>query len=152
TVTDRAEVDRALVWNGSSWGNAVQLDSNTGHNITDANVVYEQKSGRAMVVYATGTTGSVGYQIWNGTSWTPGNTPPATPVLVPGPPAGTNGFAQWTVLAADPNSNRIAVGVQTQGNDAWMNVWSGTAWNTATLGISNGVTAPNNLGIAVAFE
>ncbi|HEY1377940.1 MAG TPA: DUF11 domain-containing protein, partial [Gemmataceae bacterium] len=156
TVTDnKTEVDRALVWNGTSWGNQVQLDANTAHNFTDANVVYERKSGRAMVVYAVGTTGSVGYQIWNGTSWTPGNTPPATPVLVPGPPAGTNNYAQWTVLAADPTSNRIVLGVQSNGKDTWMNVWNGdtSSWQpSATLGVTDGVDKGDNLNIAVAFE
>src|SRR5262249_33969212 len=77
-VTDRNEVDRALVWNGSSWGNAIQLDNNTAHNFTDVNVAYEQQSGRAVVVYASGTAGAVGFQIWNGTSWTAG-TPIAPP-------------------------------------------------------------------------
>jgi uncharacterized repeat protein (TIGR01451 family) len=143
-VTDKNKVDRALVWNGSSWGNQIQLDNNNGHNFTDVNVVYEQQDGRAMVVYASGTTGDVGYRIWNGSSWSAAATLSA--------PAGSNNYAQWTAVAADPNSNRIVLGVESNGNDTWMNVWDGTAWGTSTLGISNGVTNQNNLNIAVAFE
>src|SRR5262249_53692568 len=58
----------------------------------------------------------------------------------------------WNVIAGDPNSNRIVLGVQTQGNDTWLNVWSGSAWGTSTLGITNGVQNQNDLNIAVTFE
>lgn len=143
-VTSKNEVDYALVWNGTSWGNAIQLDNNTGHNFTDASVAYEQLTGRAMVTYASGTAGAVGYNLWNGTSWSAAATIAA--------PAGSNNYAQWTVLASDPNSNRIVLGVESNGKDAWMNVWNGSAWGTAQLGIQDGVNDNNNLGIAVAFE
>src|SRR5262249_25993916 len=61
-------------------------------------------------------------------------------------------YAQWTVVAADPNSNRIVLGVESNGRDAWMDVWSGSAWGPATLGITDGVTNQNGQNIAVAFE
>ena len=42
-VTDASgnKVDRALVWNGSTWGNQSQLDNTGQQNFTDANVAYE---------------------------------------------------------------------------------------------------------------
>ena len=144
TVTDKNEVDRALVWNGTTWGNQIQLDNLGNHDFTDANVAYEQQSGRAMVVYASGTAGAVGYRIWNGSTWSAANTIAA--------PVGSSNYAQWTVVAGDPNSNRIVLGVESNGKDAWMNVWSGTAWGTSQLGIQDGVDQNNNLNIAVAFE
>ena len=144
TVTDKNEVDRALVWNGTTWGNQIQLDNLGNHNFTDANVAYEQQSGRAMVVYASGTAGAVGYRIWNGSTWSAASTIAA--------PAGSNNYAQWTVVAGDPNSNRIVLGVESNGKDAWMNVWSGSAWGTSTLGIRMRWTRTDNLNIAVAFE
>ena len=97
-----------------------------------------------MVVYASGTAGAVGYRIWDGSIWSAANTIAA--------PAGSNNYAQWTVVAGDPNSNRIVLGVESNGGDAWMNVWSGTAWGTSQLGIQDGVDQNNNLNIAVAFE
>src|SRR5262249_40607253 len=136
TVTDKNEVDRALVWNGSTWGNQIQLDNNTGHNFTDANVAYEQQSGRALVTDASGRAGAVGYRIWDGSAWSAASTISA--------PAGSNSYAQWTVVAGDPNSNRIVLGVESNGKDAWMNVWSGTAWGTSQLGIQDGVDQNNN--------
>src|SRR5262249_20655090 len=104
-VTDKNHVDRALVWNGTSWGNLIQLDNSGGQNFTDVNVVYEQQSGRAMVVYASGTAGNVGYNIWNGSAWS------AAATIAPPTGGTTNGFAQWTVVAGDPTSNRIVLGV-----------------------------------------
>jgi len=143
-VTDKNEVDRAMVWNGTTWGNMVQLDNNGGHNYTDLAVAYESLTGKAMVTYASGTTGAVGYQVWNGTAWGTAATLSA--------PSGTDKYAQWTVMASDPASNRIVLGVETNGKDAWMSVWNGTAWTTATLGITDKVADNNNLNIAVAFE
>jgi uncharacterized repeat protein (TIGR01451 family) len=145
-VEDKNHVSRALVWNGSSWGNLIQLNSNGGLQFTDVNVAYEQKDGRALVTYAADTNnpGNVGYRIWNGSTWT------AAATLAP--PAGTNAWAQWTVLASDPNSNRIVLGVETNGKSAWMDVWSGAAWGTPFLGTAGGVANNNDENIAVAFD
>jgi hypothetical protein len=142
-VADNNHVARALVWNGTSWGNVIQLGT-TSQQFTDVNVAYEQKDGRALVTYAVGNTGTVGYNIWNGTTW-------GTAATI-APPTGSSNYAQWTVLASDPNSNSIVLGVQTQGKSAWMDVWNGTSWGTATLGTSNGVANQNNQCIAVAYE
>jgi uncharacterized repeat protein (TIGR01451 family) len=143
TVTDTGHVSWALVWNGSSWGNLIQLGT-TSQQFTDTNVAYEQQDGRALVTYASGTAGLVGYRIWNGTTWSAAATV--------SPPSGASGLAQWTVLASDPHSNSIVLGVQTAGHSAWMDVWNGTSWGTATIGTTNGVANQSNLNIAVAYE
>ena len=143
-VTDKNEVDRAMVWNGTTWGNMVQLDSNTGHNYTDLAVAYESLTGKAMVTYASGTAGVVGYRVWDGTAWGTAATLTAA--------SGTDKYAQWTVMASDPASNRIVLGVETNGQDAWMSVWDGSAWTSTALGVANNVNNNGNLNIAVAFE
>src|SRR4029077_9227216 len=97
-----------------------------------------------MGVDAPGSAGAVGYRIWNGSTWTSAATISA--------PATSNNYAQWTVVTGDPNSNRIVLGVESNGKDAWMNVWSGTTWGTSTLGVQDEVADNNNLEIAVAFE
>src|SRR5262249_39398450 len=71
------------------------------------------------------------------------------------PPAGSQKYAQWTTLAADPNSNHIVLGVQTQQPSAWMDFWNGSAWGTATLGtasMANAQSPNNNLAVSVAFD
>ncbi|NLF72109.1 MAG: DUF11 domain-containing protein, partial [Candidatus Anammoximicrobium sp.] len=138
------EIDTAIVWDGTTWGNEQILDANTGHDRTDIYVAYEQQSGDALVVYATGTTGNLAYYTWNGT-WNG-----ATTIT---PPTATNldGYAQWTVLASDPNSDRIVLGVVTSDQDAWMRIWNGSSWGTAVVGTTETANS-TSLNIAAAFE
>lgn len=141
--------DFAVVWDGSAWGDAIALDAGSGNVRGDVSVSYESKSGRAMVVYAEGN-GSAGddvhYRFWNGTSWSA-----RASLGEPGGLTGSDDTPRWTVLASDPRSNRIAMGVVTEGADTWLAVWSGTAWANLTVAstISAVTDTPN---VAVAFE
>ncbi len=153
-VSDNKHVDRALVWNGSSWvtstnNGVIQLDNTGNHKFTDVNVAYEQQSGRAMVVYAAPTAGQVGYRIWDGTTstWSA-----AATIAQPAGGGGYNTFVEWTAIAADPNSNNIVLGVQTNGKAAWMDIWNGIAWGPQSPGTPNGVANQDNQNIAVAFD
>ena len=116
--------------------------------MTDVNVAYEQQDGRALVTYAAdNNNGLVGYRIWNGSTWS------AAATITP--PASSQKYAQWTTLAADPNSNHIVLGVQTQQPSAWVDFWNGSAWGTATLGTASMAMAQspnNNLAVSVAFD
>jgi hypothetical protein len=147
-VSDHNNIDRALVWNGTTWGNLQQLDASGGQNMSDLGVAYEQLDGRALVTYAAdNNNGLVGYRIWNGSTWSAAATIAA--------PAGAAGYAQWTTLAADPNSNHIVLGVQTMHPSAWVDFWNGSAWGTATLGTATMAMAQspnNNLAVSVAFD
>jgi uncharacterized repeat protein (TIGR01451 family) len=152
TVIYHNNVEVAFVWNGTSWGNAIQLvTGNQNNGFTNANVAYSQVSGQALVTYAVGNnTNQVGYRTWNGT-W-------SAQAIVPLPSGLPNGFAQWTVLASDPGStnraatNNIVLGVQTSGHAVWMDVWNGTSWGTPFVGTTNGASQQNNQNIAVSFE
>ena len=143
-LTDNNGDDFALVWNGSSWGNQVLLNATNSQAFTDVAVAYEQQSGDAIVVYAKDTT-DVFYRVWNGSSWSSEATLTA--------PSGPIGKARWTMMAADPTSDRIVLGVLTESEDAYFAIWDGTTWTaghklSATLD-TNDRTYPN---IAVAFE
>ncbi len=141
-VSDANSHDRAYVWDGDSWGNGVTLATNAGDDRTDINVVYEQQSGHAMVVYSDQTNNDLRYQLWDGANWSGQNT-----LTDPG----ATGAARWTSIAADPGSDRIAVGVVTFSNEAWFAVWDGSGWGQQTLAemTTQGSTFPN---AAVAFE
>ena len=140
--------DYALVWSGSGWGNPVTLDSSTTDH-TDVFVAYEQQSGRAMVVYGKDTPTpqqaeyDAYYRIWNGASWGSEGTISA--------PAGVTSRAKWLTLAADPTSNRIALGVLSDAASVWLRVWDGASWQPATTATSSAddTVSPN---VAVAFE
>lgn len=141
-----ANIDYALVWNGSSWGNAITLDTTTGIDRTEIGVAYESQSGQAVVVYdANGTTNALAYRTWDGSTWSVQQSLSAPS----GVAAGSD--VSWTTLASDPTSDRIALGVVADGNEIWFSVWDGSAWG-------NGLTATTTAAsltardVAVAFE
>jgi hypothetical protein len=144
------ELDLAYIWNGTAWVDEQFVDANTAHDRTDINVAFESVSGDVLVVYATGTSGAVGYHTYTSGGWTSSGTI--------NPPAGTDGYARWTDIAADPNSNRIVLGVLSNGTganntaDAWTAIWNGSSWGSSTLAAAN-VSGPTaNQSTAVAFE
>ncbi len=58
-------------------------------------------------------------------------------------------------VAADPGSDRIAIGVLTVGSGAthtWLSVWSGAAWGTPVAATSSQNINLNYPNVAVAFE
>jgi hypothetical protein len=143
-VNDVNADDYALVWDGSDWGNAVLLDASgtSEGDQTALYVAYEQQSGNAMVVYGKNTHANPYYRIWDGVSWGFEGTIAA--------PSGVTSEAKWLMLASDPNSNRIVLGVLTSGGD-WLSVWDGTSWIEPVLVETTeaSTVCPN---VAVAFE
>ena len=141
-VSDSGSNDFAFVWDGSSWGNAISLATSGLDDRTDINVAYEQQSGVAMVVYGNNSTSAL-YRTWNGASWSLEQSVAR--------PSGAAGVVKWTTLAADPNSDRLALGVLTSANSIWFNVWDGSAWTSEVIGTLSSPTtvAPT---VAVAFE
>lgn len=148
-VSNATSQDYAFVWNGSTWGSAITLDAGSGNHQTDVNVAYESQRGRALVAYAEGGGApgtDVRYRFWNGTSWSAQGS-----LAVPGGLTGANDTPRWLVLGSDPSSNRIAMGVVTEGSDTWLAVWSGSAW--ANLSVATTASSATDAAtVAVAFE
>jgi uncharacterized repeat protein (TIGR01451 family) len=141
-VSNGSSQDYAIVWSDSVWGNSVPLDVAGGDDRTDIFVAYEQQSGHAMVVYGEDAD-SLYWQVWNGTGWSGevGLTKPGT----------SSGNVRWAVLGSDAGSDRIALGVLTFSNDIWLNVWSGTSWETSVTATTS-APGGNHPNISVAFE
>ena len=128
-----------------SWGNQVALVGSGRQDHTDISVIYEQLSGDAMVVYAKDQT-SVNYRTWNGTAWSGEGDRYGCQQVQPGK-------AQWTTLAADPNSNRIGLSVLTANEDLWMAVWDGNTWNAVDkLSATLDTNDHSYRNTAIAFE
>ncbi|PSJ72030.1 hypothetical protein C7N43_36300, partial [Sphingobacteriales bacterium UPWRP_1] len=135
--------DHALVWNGSSWGNLVNLYLTAQTDFTDIDVAYEQQTGRAMVVFGKNGDNNAYFRLWNGTAWG-AETNLAAPASI--------GSLKWAQLASHAGSNRIALGVVSATPLGWVNVWNGSAWETSfQLSATNlaSSVAPN---VAVGFE
>lgn len=139
-------VDFAMIWNGSSWGNPVTLDSLAGAEHTDVSVAFESLSGRALVTYdANASTSDVQYRLWDGSTWSTERQLSA--------PAGVavGSDVSWARLVADPNSDQIALGVLSDGNEVWFAVWDGSTWGSELTATTN-VASTASLNLALAFE
>ena len=122
-----------------SWSPPTIVGINTVTRAFD--IAYEQKSGRAMVVYAGNTTGELYYCIYDGSSWGPvSNCAPTNGVnnipLTDGTTTLT-GTPEWVRLVpqgeqfTDGRTNNMLLAVQDTNNNSFVISWNGTSWNTA---------------------
>ncbi|RZL10805.1 MAG: DUF4347 domain-containing protein, partial [Rubrivivax sp.] len=139
----------ALVWNGSSWGNAQTLGSDSHKDYFEINVAYESQSGRALVFYDNSASNqpSVQFRVWNGSSWSAESSIAAA--------AGVSATAELysTAIASDPGSNRIALLAQTSTNNVWAAVWDGSTWGSSTVLTTTAPSLTDSpMTASVAFE
>jgi uncharacterized repeat protein (TIGR01451 family) len=146
----------AFIWNGSSWGSGTVLRSGVTPSFSTS-VAYESLSGNIMVVYGKGNGDTNAYYwIWNGSAW-------SAEASIASPGAINN--VTFTMLASDPQSDRIILGATTSWSftaaHTWMNVWNGNAWGTAVMGSTTANSYPATPGaygwayypsVDVAFE
>ncbi|MBH1988336.1 MAG: DUF4347 domain-containing protein, partial [Burkholderiales bacterium] len=149
TTTAASNNQYALVWDGSSWGQAQTLGTNSSKQYFEINVAYESHSGQAMVIYdASAANGSaIQYRTWDGSSWG------AEASL--GVPAGVSSASELhtTVLTSDPTSDRLALAAKNAANEVWLHVWNGSAWDSGQLATASGVTlADHHATMDLAFE
>lgn len=147
-ISDANADDYALIWNGSSWGNAISLDT-SGSRETDqvaSSIAFESQSGRAVVAFGKANDPNVYYRVFSGSSW--GSETAAgnySESAVPG----------WITLASDPKSNRIAMGVMSVGNNdqtfVSFTVWNGSSWGSRTVPGSY-TSSVHASSVAVGFE
>ena len=147
-VSDDNTDEWAAVWDGSSWGNTVVLDTATTGNRNEIAVSFESQSGNAMVIYdGIDNYNDLNYQTWDGTAWSG----PQTLTLPFNGAAETD--SRFTTIAADPTSDRIAIGVVTTGteNQVVFAVWDGAAWGNKLMATNSLYTGISPVA-AVGFE
>lgn len=146
-VTDANFDDYVLSWDGSAWSNplggSTLLDASgtAADDLTGIQATYESLSGDAFVFYAKNNDPKVYYRI--STAW-------GTEASLSAP-SGVTGQPQWIVVASDPNSDKIALGVLTTNRTAWFALWNGSSWGTATIATTGAQSAAVQ-NLAVAFE
>ncbi len=112
---------RAQVWDGSGWDDVVSITNDaraTEYQCFD--VVYEQHSGHAMVVWSD-TGGDIHSRIWDGSSW--------------GAEQDLFTFTDshrvyWIKMAADPESDNVVMGYSDLDNDVYVALWDGNSWSS----------------------
>ena len=131
----------AAVWDGSAWGNSINLEgaatSSTKNGIA---IAYESSSGDAMVAWSDGavTKGGPQYRFWDGSAWGAEVTAPET-----------GDEPLFLELGSDPSSDKIVMGSMCFFDNVNVNVWDGTAYGTnveATAGAEKSHIKPADVG------
>jgi hypothetical protein len=124
---------RAAVWNGSSWGGTVMLDSSTSTDGRPFAVAYMSRTGSAMVVWSA-TTGAPKYRVWDGAAW-------GAQAFVPAVSGGVR--LGWVSLAANPSlgSDELLAVMSGVNNDINLNNWNGSAWGANLVAETSAATS-----------
>lgn len=121
TVTDQNDL-KVIQWNGSAFTDQVDL----GLGVIDAvhagaygivDIVYEQQSGDALIIWSRNNSDQFYYAVWNGTT-------------LSSPTAGPDFGKPFNVVraAAEPTGDYIFIAALDSSNDLNMAVWNGSTW------------------------
>jgi len=105
-------------WDGNSFTHLGTIENavkNSTQHIVD--VVYEQQSGDAMIVWGKDGSSTCKFTIWDGSSLTPSADLPSFGVP-----------AEQLLASADPTSDHIIVAAIDNGSDLNIAAWDGDAW------------------------
>ena len=155
TLSDDGYLD-AYVWDGNAW----TVTNDVGNPGTGVNsnrcfdVVYEKTSGRALLVYSTGSTSNeIGFRIWTaGSGW-------GSEQLLDLPY--TSGKVRWVSLAASSGArsgaaddNEVSLMYVDSKKDVFGYIWTGSDWSDmgATSVWDNSAATYSEECIAVAYE
>jgi len=120
----------AAVWNGTSWGNTVTLETNLGSG-RPFTAAYMSRSGRALVVWSA-ASGAPKYRVWNSATnaWSAAGTLPAISGSAP---------AGWVSLTPNPlmGSDEVLAVLIGTNNDVNLVNWTGSAWGSNLVAETN---------------
>jgi len=138
---DFAKDIRLFQWDGAGFTNLGQIENNADENVLQAmDIVYEQQSGDAMIIWPEKLDSALKYQVWNGTTLAPKGSLPSfgkTPSLVR--------------AVADPTSDYIFVAALDSAFDLNVAVWDGDAWIDSRE-IETALDDNDRFGFDVAWE
>ena len=134
------------IYSNGSWSSLpFSIVSGAASNQHGFDVVYDNFSGLALLVWTNGSSGTnnVSFRTWNGTSWSAAQT-------ITAPLAGV---ATHISLAASRNSSVILLQVTTSTSQDYAIFWNGTAWvNGTTLGTTTVAGTTDAAGAIESFS
>ncbi|QDV91054.1 FG-GAP repeat protein [Phycisphaerae bacterium RAS2] len=119
---DAANDVNVNVWNGTSWGSNVQVETNApGYAQRYFDIAFEPGGAIGLVAYVESGQSSLRYRTWNGTSWSSEQT-------------GTNLGNQGRTIALTPGTSdqEIFVAATDDGNDLEVFRWTGSGFTSTT--------------------
>ena len=120
---DSADDINFAVWDGASWGDLTEFTQDTGsYGDRVFDIAYENQSGKALVVGRFNDSGSVRYNIWDGSAWAF-----VTPLEDAGLLAGGANLT-YIDMASKPNSNEILIAIVDVANDLKVVQWDGASF------------------------
>ncbi|MEW5908095.1 MAG: hypothetical protein AB1643_02865 [Patescibacteria group bacterium] len=120
--TDPDQYIFAQVWNGSSWGNVIQLAAWAGTvrpQVRDFDGDYLD-NGDFLLIYEDNTN-IPKYRIWNGTNWSSQASCP-----------NVGGNPEWIIVRNRPGTNQAMLAVLDAGLDTNTSLWNGSSWSAVT--------------------
>lgn len=138
---DEDGVVRGQMWNGSTWTALPQNPMSTS-SVSDRQgfaVGYEQQSGDALLVWASGSR--LYYSTWNGTVWS------ATSSVDVGSDA-----IERIQIAHRPGSDQMVIAVSDSEDDKYAAIWNGTQFGNVVALDTQGSDSRDQLALAVAYE
>jgi len=111
---------RAWIWDGTSWGNELGLQTNTVKTKEDIAVAYESVSGRAMFVWGDSSGTLYKSRRWLGSNWEAADVQVMDITADPG----------WISLKPDPGSNRIMFLTVDNAFDLRTADWNPATWTS----------------------
>jgi hypothetical protein len=119
---------RLVVWNGSSWGTPLVVETSLpGVDRRDFDVEYESSGGRALAVWGRISQSYCYYRVWNGAAWSGESTGP-----------GLGGVVSFVQLKADPLTNHIFVDILNKNDGIQSMLWNGSTIGSPATIIANG--------------
>jgi Tfp pilus assembly protein PilX len=121
---------KVVQWDGSSFIDHGEIDTDLENNeFGGAEIVYEQQSGDALILWGHTREHQVYYAVWSGASLSP------VPLLLP---FDFGNDPRVIRAAADPTSDYIFIAAADDKNDLNVAVWNGDAWiDSLELEVSN---------------
>ena len=120
------------VWDGTAWGNQIELTDEAKKEVKCFDVAYESLSGDALVVARHQDDQSLRYVVWDGTSWSS---------MLDGPFIDADKPAV-VVMESDPFSDEILVAVLSDKEDIQIFQWDGDGFND--LGVIDHIASVDN--------
>jgi len=112
----------AQVWDGSNWGDVLNVSSwsgNTNYTARDFDGDY-LANGNFLFVYEDNST-TPKYRTWDGSNWSS-----------EGSVANVGGNPDWIVVRSRPNTNTAMMVSQDSGEDTNTSFWNGASWSSTT--------------------
>jgi hypothetical protein len=123
TAQDDTNKDiNAWVWDGSSWGDQIEISTDAPTTSENLAVRYAFNESMGMVIGANGTSGGINYRYWDGSSWSSVGTFSVV----------SSSSVSWTNLKEDPSTDDLQAIIIDGAKTLHTAYWNGSTWSVTS--------------------